>query len=295
MAPIVELSEEVLNTLNPKLYTRRADLESSSTQIAELDRSKWVVVPQEEGKKFKAISGYSFEANPGRLAYSPAVKKVATELNKTLENDLRINYKNTSKDSLNREFIGNNNWTESMILPQYLGVKSKNMSEEVDYLNLLYLGSQNKIKVFDVSGKQVDSKLCEKLLMDKIKVQSPWRSNWIDANYKTGEQGLEVHSNHTFDKKGKIIDYKSEVLSEDTLKENEQIDVIDFITKNHTSQGQISKDVKSGDFYSYPPGSDNNSVSGLYADSGRADLDSYRIPSIRDSGIGVDVVAPRKQ
>ena len=258
MAPIYqfELSKEEAEGFR-KLGYNPLEMKSETTQIAELDRSNWIVVPMKEGNKFVKDS-YAFDISPARLSYSPAVEKVGKELG--------VNYKNTSKDSLGREFVGNNNWKESMMLPQFLGVKATNLNEEVDYMHLLYLGSQNKIKVYDVSGKQVDSKLCEKLLMDKIQPKAPWRANWIDADYKTGEQGLEVHSNHIFDKQGNIINYKSEILSEDTLKENKQIDVINFITKNHTSQGQISKNVKSGDFYSYSPGNDNNSVSWLDAD-----------------------------
>lgn len=287
MAPIIEVSEETMNTINPDKYIRRNDLENSfNKQIAELDRSNWVFVPQEEGK-FKAISGYSFDINPARLAHSPAVKKVAEELNKTLENNLRINYKNTSKDSLGRKFVGNNNWKQSLMLNQFLGVKTSNLPEEMDYLHLLYLGSQNEIKVYDGSGKQIDSKLCEKLLMDTIKAQIPWRANWIDADYKVGKKEVEVHSDHIFDNKGNIINYKSEVLDEDTLKENKQIDFVDYITKNHTSQGQISKKVKSGNFYSWSPGIDNNSVAWFSAFDARAVLSCGRLPSDWGSGLGV--------
>lgn len=295
MAPIVELSEDVLRTLDPNLYTRRDDLENKSIQIAELDKSNWIVVPKKENNKFVKDS-HAFSISPARLAYSPAVEKVGKEL--------EINYKNTSKDSLGREFVGDNNWKQSMMLPQFLGVKATNLNEEVDYLHLLYLGSQNKIKVYDNLGKQVDSKLCEKLLMDTIKPQEPWRGNWIDADYKTkliagdGEVSdkkiLEVHSNHSFDKKGKIINYKSEVLDSDTLMEDKQIDAIDYITKNHTSQGQISNSVKSGDFYSYFPRSDNNSVSGLYADPDWADVDSSGNPSSGYPVVGVRAAEQRE-
>ncbi len=278
MAPIVELSEEVLNIINPNLYTRRDDLEDNSEQIAELDRSNWIVVPKKEGNDFVKDS-YAFDMSPARLAYSPAVEKVGKEL--------EINYKNTSKDSLGREFIGKNNWKQSMMLPQFLGVKATNLSEELDYLHLLYLGSQNKIKVFDVSGKKVDSKLCEKLLMDSIKVQSPWRANWVDADYKTGEKGLEIHSNHVFDKQGKIINYKSEVVDSNTLMEDKQIDVVDYITKNHTSQGHVTGKVKKGTFYFWHPRSDNNSVAGFGAGSDRAVLVCGWGPSYWGSFLGV--------
>lgn len=285
MAPIVELSEDALRTLDPNIYTRRSDLENRSEQIAELDKSNWIIVPKKEGNKFIKDS-CAFNVSPARLAYSPAVEKVGKEL--------EINYKNTTKDSLKREFVGNNNWKQSMMLSQFLGVKATNLKEEVDYFHLLYLGSQDKIKVYDVSGKELDSKLCEKLLMDSIKVQSPWRGNWVDADYKIGEKGLEVHSNHIFDKQGDIRGYKSEVLEGNTLIEDKQIDAIDYITKNHTSQGQISKNIKSGNFYSYFPRSDNNSVSRFYAGPNWADLNSNGDPSNWNPDIGVRVAEQRE-
>ena len=287
MAPIIEVSEETLKTLNSSVYTRRDDLENKSKQIAELDRSNWIVVPKKNGNKFIKDS-FAFEVDSARLSYSPAVEKVGKELGIN-------NPQNTSKDSLGREFIGDNNWKDSLRLVQGLGAKTTNLKEEVDYLHLLYLGSQNKIKVFNVSGKQVDSKLCEKLLMDSIKVQSPWRANWIDASYKTkwinndnkDEKILEVHYNHIFDKQGNIIDYKSEVLDENTLKEDKWIDVIDFIIKNHTSQGHISKKVKSGNFYSHIPRSDDNSVARFGASGDGAYLNCGGNPSGRCAILGV--------
>jgi hypothetical protein len=305
MAPMYqfELSEEQAVGFR-KLGYNPVKFNQSVEQIAELDRSNWIVVPKKEGNNFIKDSS-AFNASPGRLAYSPVVEKVATELNKTLENNLRINYGNTSKDSLSREFVGDNNWKESMMLNQFLGVKAPNLSEKVDYLHLLYLGSQNEIKVYDVSGKQVDSKLCEKLLMDTIKAQRPWRAEWIDANYKTkmiagdGEipdkKILEVHSDHIFNKQGNIINYKSEVLDSDTLIEDKKVDVTDYITKNHTPQGQISKKVKSGDFHYFYPRSDNNSVSGFGVDLGRAGLISCRDPSDRDLVLGVQAVKLAKE
>jgi len=247
-------------------------------QIAELSREGWIVVPQEE-ENFKSISGYSFEVDSSRLSYSSASEKVGKELG--------INYQNTSKDSLGRDFVGNNNWEESLRLVQSLGVKATNLKEEFDYLHLIYLGSQNKIKVYDVSGKRVDSKLCEKLLMDSIKVQAPWRGNWIDADYKVEKNGLKVHSNHLFDKEGNITDFKSEVLDGNTLREDKQIDVIDYLTKNHTSQGHVSVKVKSGSFYFWSPGKDNNSVARFDAGSYWAVLVCNGYPQGRYANLGV--------
>lgn len=288
MAPIMDIPNEkdyekmakIAEAIGVKYTTptEESNKPQPISQIAELDRKNWIVVPEIKDGKFIKDS-YSFEMSPKRISYDASVEKVGKEL--------EINYKNTGKDSLGREFVGNNNWRESLMLNQGLGVKTPNMKQEIDYLHLLYLGSQDKIKVYDTSGKQVDSKLCEKLLMDTIKKQSPWRAEWIDTDYKTNGEDLESRSGHIFDKKGNIINYDSEILHEDTLKKNKQIDVIDFITKNHTKQGHISKDVKSGSFYFWKPGSDNNSVARFNANAGRASVNCYWVPSGGGPSLGV--------
>ena len=250
-------------------------------QIVELDRGNWIKVPEKEGNKFINDS-YNFSISPERISYSPAIEKVG--------NELGINYKNTSKDSLGREFVGNNNWSESLRMAQALGVNGPILKEKVDYLHLLYLGSQKKIKVWDVLGKQIDSKLCEKYLMDTIETKGDWRGEWIDNDFKTNEKGLEVHYNHIFDQEGNIINYKSEVLDKNTLMIDKQIDIIDFLTKNNTSQGNVHKDVKSGKFYSWFPRDDNNSVVWFIVDSGGAVLYCYGNPSDGSSSLGVRAV-----
>ncbi|MGD9275686.1 MAG: hypothetical protein PVJ67_00775, partial [Candidatus Pacearchaeota archaeon] len=69
-----------------------------------------------------------------------------------------------------------------------------------------------------------------------------------------------------------------------------QINFVDYIIKNHTPQGHISKEVKSGNLYYWSPRSDNNSVAWFGVDSVRAFLDCYGDPSGRISGLGVRAV-----
>jgi len=271
MAPIysIETSVEIAEALRKLGFNLKENL-----QIADLDRNNWIVVPHEfTGGK------YSLEMNPARISSCSAVERVGK--------DLEINYKNTSKDSLGREFVGTNNWKESLMLNQFLGVKTPNMKEEIDYLDVLYLGSQGVVKVYDVSGKQVDSKLCEKYLMDTIGGKSLWRAEWIDNDFKKKGKNLEVRFNHIFDKEGNAVNYESEVLDGNTLMKDEQVDVIDFITENHTSQGHVHKKVNAGNFYSYFPRDDDNSVAAFGANSVRAVLDCNRGPSVRNSSLGV--------
>jgi len=286
MSPIIEVDKETMNKLNPAKYVCRVDLEKFASQIAELDRSNWIVVPYEftDGE-------YSLEMNPARISYCPAVKKVAKELNK--DSSININYKDTSEDSLGRGFVGNNTWAESLMLCQFLGIKTPNLKEEVDYLHLLYLGSKNKIKIYDVSGKQINSKLCKKLLMDSIGIQSPWRANWIDADYKKNEKNLRVNSDYIFNKKGIITSYTSEVLDENTLMKNPRISLKNWL-EDSTKQGLPKNNVKSGDLGYWCPRGDNYSVARFNAGPIYVELDCHRSPFSKYAGLGVKAAKLRE-
>ncbi|MEA3413992.1 MAG: hypothetical protein U9Q99_00495, partial [Nanoarchaeota archaeon] len=146
------------------------------------------------------------------------------------------------------------------MLNQALGVKTPYAKQEVDYLHALYLASERQLQIRDVKRNLIKPDLAKKLLMDKIEKKSPLRASWLDNNFKTNGEDLEVHYNHIFDRERNIIDYKLEILNKNTLMQGKQIDVLDYIIQNHTSQGLISKSVKSGKFYSYAPISNNNSV-----------------------------------
>lgn len=252
-------------------------------QIADLDRSNWVVIPYDFTK-----GKYSLEISPERISYNSAVEKVGKEL--------KINYKNSSKDSLGREFVGNNNWSDSLKLNLTLGLETPCVEDNKDYLKLLYLGSQDKIKVYDVSGKQLDSKLCEKYLLDSIGVMSPWRAEWLDADFKLKDNQLYINYNHKLDEKRNLIPKNSEILDKNTLMTDKTsgISLDDYILKNHTNQGFPNKKVKSGDLYYWYPRSDNNSVARFGADSIRADLDCGRGPSDRGANLGVRAAKQRE-
>jgi len=86
-------------------------LNNNYDQVAELNTKNWIAFPEEflDGKYF----GWSMI--PSRLSMVPAIEKVG----KTLDYNLR----NTSKDSMNRPFIGKINHEESLKINLLLGQK----------------------------------------------------------------------------------------------------------------------------------------------------------------------------
>lgn len=205
---------------------------SPFNQIADLDRKKWIVVPYE----FRNGKGkYSLEVDPARLSHCPAVEKV--------EKELGINYKNTAKDSFGKGFVGDKSWFDLLKLNLALGNSSLSLRDYNDYLRLLSLGSQEKVKVYDVSEKQIDSNLCEQYFLDIIGLKDPYRGEMLDAYFqcKFSKGAIKdyvwkskrdrvrnvkwhIGYNHILDKKGNLVPQKSEVLDKkNILRENKYV------------------------------------------------------------------------
>ncbi len=114
-----------------------------------------------------------------------------------------------------------------------------------------------------------------KIYEDITTIRSPWRAEWINADFKVKDNKLYINS---------------EILDRNTLMEDKRISLEDYLNKNHTPQGLPNKNVKSGDLYYWYPRSDNNSVARFYADSVRTDLCCNRNRSYWDSDLGVRAV-----
>ena len=284
MAPIIEVSEETLRKLDSSCYTLRTDLETKSVEsskqiiepVAELDKKSWIIIPEEftSGK-------YRAEVNPARLTYCPAVEKAGKELG--------LKPQNTSRDSLGRDFVGNINWFESLKLNLALGVGTPDFNEFRTYGELLYQGMIEEIKVYDVSGKELSADFLRGVFDDIFGIKSPWRAEYIDADFKKGKDGLYINSNHVLDANGNLIPQTSEVLDKSTLMKDKTPGIFleDYLHSNYTTQGLPKKSVIKGDFYYWYPRSDNNSVAGFGAYSDGAGLDCNGGPSVRDPGRGV--------
>ncbi len=124
-------------------------------------------------------------------------------------------------------------------------------------------------------------------IYDEItQVRSPWRAEWLDADFKVEGKNLVVYY-HTFDDKGKIIK-KSEKLDKNTLMKDKTPGIsLENWLEDSTKQGLPKNIVESGDLYYWYPRSDNNSVAGFLASSVGADLCCIRYPSGGDSYLGV--------
>ena len=114
-------------------------------------------------------------------------------------------------------------------------------------------------------------------------VNSPWRGEWLDANFKVEKNELYLLTEN---------ESKKEKLEDCLMKDkNPGILLEDWINgKNISSQGLPNKNISSGNLYYWYPRSDNNSVARFGAYDGRTLLGCCRDPSYADSGLGVRAV-----
>jgi len=180
--------------------------------------------------------------------------------------------------SLNLKFFTerillNQNWYETH---KELQSNGKRMPTPSEFLEILKYVKENNLNIY----KEI------------TEVRSPWRANWLDADFKVKGKDLYINYNHILDSKGNLVPKNSEILDKNTLMKDRTpgISLDDYILNNHTSQGLPNKSVKSGDLYYWFPRSDNNSVAGFDASSDWAGLYCGRYPTDGVSGLGVFAV-----
>lgn len=118
-------------------------------------------------------------------------------------------------------------------------------------------------------------------------VRSPWRTEWIDADFKMDGDKMLVNY-HVFDNNGNIVK-KSEKLDKNTLRQDKTpgISLDDYLNRGSTSQGIPKSSIKEGDLYYWAPEEDNNAVAGFSANSSWAYLNCNWNLSDKVSGLGV--------
>ena len=253
--------------------------QKSDYQIADLNRSNWIVIPEEfTNGKYRAL------VNPARLSYCSAVEKVAEDL------DLDLDLEDNSTDSIGRNFIGFINWGESLKINLTLGNKTPNFSEATDFLKLLYQGMRGK-KVYNKLGKQLDGKFLENIFDDIVRAQYPERSEWLEDKFTLKNNEHKINNNYTLNKRRHLVPDYSEVLDSNTSVEilsgkNEKISLESWIN-NPTKQGLPDKKTKWGNFNYRAPAKNNNSVTIFDTYSGWACFDCWRNPFYRDRHLGM--------
>ena len=124
-------------------------------------------------------------------------------------------------------------------------------------------------------------------------IKSPWRGEWLDANFEAKDNELYINFNHRLNSDGSLTPKNSEILDENTLMRDKSsgISLEDWL-ENPIKQGlPTNKTVKKGNLsYTYPRSYDN-SVAMFDASEFMAGLDCNMDPSTMDDfNLGVRAV-----
>ena len=203
-----------------------------------------------------------------KLGMSPEVEQANQQLGYQL--------RNTEKESNGRDYIGNINWKQALTLNLALGGFTLNPRRFADFLLLLKSGN-----AVDGTGNNIQKSKLEEVLDEIVTVRSPYRAEWLDADFKYLNGKLWIYSNHKLDISGKNIDAND-------LKELESC----LMTKGSkinlgTINFQGMPTEEGNDFQYWCPDNDNNSVARFDAYSGGADLSCNGIPTGVSSSLGV--------
>lgn len=178
------------------------------------------------------------------------------------------------------------NWSDSHIALAQEGNYMLSIRQFVDFLSLIKSGN-----AYDGLGKKVASSKLASILDDIVTVRAPYRSEWLDADFKVQEKlkifkgKILMNYEHTI-VNGKPDPQRPNEILEGYLAKDKTIDFDDWLARA-TYQGLPPPDIKDGSLYYWKPLKDNNSVAWFVANSGRTGLDCDGDPTNTDSSLGV--------
>ena len=126
----------------------------------------------------------------------------------------------------------------------------------------------------------------QKILYEILTVRNPWRSEWLDADFKVINGKLHINYNHKTIN-NQLQPQNSEILEECLMEDKTPGISLEDWLDNPTKHGLPRADVKKGSINYWKPLTDNNSVAWFNANCGRAILNCNRYPSNQVSSLGV--------
>jgi len=166
------------------------------------------------------------------------------------------------------------NWYETHKEIQPKGLKMPTIPEFIEFLKYLRDNPNNENT---------------KIYKEITEVRNPWRSEWLDADFKFENNKLCINYNHVLDSQGNLQPQNTELL-EDCLMKSCCADIL-----NLNKQGLPTRKSKNKEFYYSYPRSNNNSVAGFYAHSVGAYLVCDGYPTYAGASLGVFVCAKGAQ
>ena len=171
------------------------------------------------------------------------------------------------------------NWNDCQTRLHANGERMPTIPEFTEFLKYLRANSSG---VKDASQSEVTT-----ILDDILTVRSPYRAEWLDADFKVYKNGLNV--NYYVFENGSIAQ-KTEQLEDCLMKDKTPGIDLDSWLNNTTKQGLPKANVADGTIWYWFPRSDNNSVAGFIGNAVRAVLICDWYPTDTNPSLGVRAI-----
>lgn len=178
------------------------------------------------------------------------------------------------------------NWYDAHISLQQDGARMLTIREYIDFLTLLK-SDRIIVDLFNGLEQRITAEERERIYKNITEKKDPWRSEWLDADFKVVNETLHINYGHHM-VNGSLQPTASEPL-EKCLMEDGYIDL--FSANRH---GLPTRKNKKQEFYYFKPLTDNNSVAGFGANSDWAYLNCYGNPQVSNPALGVRAARAKK-
>jgi len=197
-----------------------------------------------------------------------------------------INQLSTAKEINGTPYTGNITWEQALRLNlnngKFFGFKQCTPSCADMRYALFCLYEKH---VYDIDGNKLNSVLQKRLFDEITKQRNPFGGEWLGDKFIKKEDGFYLLSHYELDSEGNLIPKITEKIHPNTLMEDGNINLIDWLKFNYTPQGLPTKKVERGNTdYGSPI---SGSVAGFYAYSFGAGLGCDRSAGDSDSSLGV--------
>ena len=176
------------------------------------------------------------------------------------------------------------NWFDAHKEAHKQNARILTLREFVDFLSLIKTG-----KAEDGLGNKITKLELDTIYNNITEQRDPWRSEWLDADFKVVNGVLQINYNHRTVNK-KLVPQNSEPLESCLMQDKQPGIEIEYLLKNANKQGLPPTNITNGKLWYFYPRSDNNSVARFNAGAGGVYLGCDGGPAGSDPAVGVRLV-----
>lgn len=172
-----------------------------------------------------------------RLGYHPSNNAINAQID-TARTALGIDQnalQNSAEEQDGTKYIGNMNWNTALSLNQKMGNFTLDPRQFIDFLELLAMGKENKRKVYDGTGKQIDAQELTRIYNEIREVRNPWRSEWLDSSFAANGEKMIMKRSHSLNANNELkVGFEQEIsgyVTTDTWIDESSFDTFGLPTK----------------------------------------------------------------